>query len=380
MTVEMNGNENQPIRIAQIIGKMQAGGVEAVVFNYYRALDHSRFQFDIYYDSDSIATPPKDMIKMGARFIMLPPYQNTKEYVRELRRHLREENYSIVHSHLNTLSVIPLYAAWKEHIPVRIAHNHSVPGGNEFKRNMAKQVLRCFAKVFPTHYFACCEKTGRWLFGNRAFDSGKVFIVQNAVSFEKFQPLASVAEKTRKKYGLEGKFVVGHSGRFTFAKNHMFLLDIFKEILKRKPESVLLLVGDGELRFEIENGIVQKGLQGSVILTGKVRKPENYYMVMDVIALPSVFEGLPNTVIEGQVAGVPLVVSKAVPEDALISDGCTYMDLSESPASWAEAVIKAAGKEVHLNDAADNFHIESQVHNLENKYTEILNGLKKKSK
>lgn len=131
-------SEIKPVRIAQIMGKLWAGGVEAVVFNYYREIDKEKIQYDFYYDDDSTVEPPQELIDMGARFIRIPPYQKLPAYLKTLRKHFKENDYSLVHSHINTLSIFPLFAAWTARIPVRIAHNHSVPGGNEIRRNILK--------------------------------------------------------------------------------------------------------------------------------------------------------------------------------------------------------------------------------------------------
>ena len=361
-----------PTRIAYIIGKMWAGGVEAVVFNYYRAIDHSKYQFDFYYDEDSTVEPPWDLIDMGARFIMLPPYQRMPKYIKELRKHLKKEKYAIVHSHLNTLSVFPLYAAWRENIPVRIAHNHSVPGGNELKRNIAKNILRCFSKLFSTDYFACSEKAGRWMFGDKAFDGGKVYVLKNAVDFQKFNISDDEVDAQKAELGIQNKLVIGHVGRFTYAKNHQFLLDIFKEVMKEKESAVLLLVGDGELHDEIVQGIKNRGIENNVVLVGKVQTPEKYYRLNDVIVLPSVFEGLSMSTVESQVAGVPVVISKAIPEEAIISDGCVYMDIKESPSMWAKTVVNMIDRKMHLTDAAEDYDIKVQSPKLEAWYYKAL--------
>lgn len=189
--------KSEPIRVAQIMGKLWAGGVEMVVFNYYRAINKSKIQFDFYYDADSTVEPPQDLIDMGARFYKLPPYQKLPQYIRELKKHFKKNQYLIVHSHLNTLSVFPLFVAWTCQVPVRIAHNHSVPAGKEVGRDTLKRVLRLFAKVFPTDYFACSEKAGRWMFGNKAFDSGHVFVVKNATDFSRFRPAYEKTESLK---------------------------------------------------------------------------------------------------------------------------------------------------------------------------------------
>ena len=247
--------EKQPIRVAQIIGKMVAGGVENVVFNYYREIDKTIIQFDFFYDSDSIVEPPKDLIELGARFYKIPPYQSLFKYMKSLYSIFMENKYKIVHSHMNTLSVFSLFVAKRAAIPVRIAHNHSVPDGVDWKRNTLKYVLKQFSKVYSTDYFACSEKAGRWLFSNRSYDKGEVYLLKNAINFDKYKIETSIKEKVISKYKLKNKFVVGHVGRFTLAKNHDFLLKIFKQIVEMKDDAVLLLVGDGELRDDIINKI-----------------------------------------------------------------------------------------------------------------------------
>lgn len=370
-------NTTKPIRIAQIMGKLWAGGVESVVFNYYRAIDKSRYQFDFYYDADSTVEPPQELIDMGARFIKIPPYQKLNEYLKILENYFKENNYQMVHSHLNTLSVFPLYAAKRAGVPIRIAHNHSVPGGHELFRNLAKNILKYFSKVNATDYFACSEKAGRWLFGDKDFNSGKVFVMKNAIDFSKYNRPVRETVDIKQKLNLENKFVVGHVGRFTFAKNHKFVIEVFNEILKKRANAVLLLVGDGELHKEIVDQIHYLDLDSHVVMTGKVSDPQKYYAVMDVLILPSVFEGLSMTTIEAQAAGKNILVSHAVPNEAVISDGCHYMDEGSSVTDWAVKAIDVADKNVEFDHNKADYDIYNAVKKLEQKYGQLLNKAKK---
>lgn len=369
-------NTTKPIRIAQIMGKLCAGGVESVAFNYYRAIDKSRYQFDFYYDADSTVEPPQDLIEMGARFIKIPPYQKLNEYLKILKKYLKDNNYQIVHSHLNTLSVFPLYAARCAGVPIRIAHNHSVPGGNEVYRNLAKNTLKYFSKVNATDYFACSEKAGRWLFGDKDYNSGKVFVMKNAIDFSQYnRPVQETIEITQK-LNLENKFVVGHVGRFTFAKNHKFVIEVFNEILKKRANAVLLLVGDGELHKEIVDQVHSLNLDSHVVMTGKVSDPQKYYAVMDVLILPSVFEGLSMTTIEAQAAGKNILISQAVPKEAVISDGCHYMDEGSSVTDWAVTAINVADKKIEYDHHKADYDISNAVKKLEQKYDQLLKRAK----
>lgn len=363
---------DKPIRIAQIIGKLSAGGVEMVVFNYYRAIDKEKIQFDFYYDTDSTVEPPQDLIDMGARFYKIPPYQKLPSYLKSLKKYFNENNYEIVHSHMNTLSVFPLYAAWCSNIPVRIAHNHSVPSGKEIKRDSLKYFLRLFSKVFATDYFACSEKAGRWLFGDKEYDKGNVLVVKNAVDFDRFHTSKEITETIKYKYDLNDKFVIGHVGRFTYAKNHKFLLDVFEQVKKKRNNSVLMLVGGGELDEYIHGIVKEKKLEDSVIFIGKVSNPELYYGVANVIAMPSIFEGLSLTTIESQIAGVPAVVSKAIPEEAIISDGCVRLDLNVD--DWVNFLINFKKIKPVLDYRSNNYNINIASKKLEEWYEKRIGG------
>lgn len=232
-----------PIRVAQIVGKMNGGGVEAVVMNYYRHIDRSKVQFDFLVDSDSTLVPREEIESLGGRVFEIPPYQHVIEYQRELHRLFKQEGWKIVHSHINALSVFPLRAAKKAGVPVRIAHSHSTSGKGEYAKNALKAVLKTQSNRYPTHCFACSRFAGEWLFGKDA----NFEVVYNAIDLNSFRFNAEAREQARADLGLVGgQFVIGHVGRFMAQKNHPFLIDVFAEAAKRRDDAVLLLVGSGE--------------------------------------------------------------------------------------------------------------------------------------
>lgn len=362
----------KPIRVAEIIGRMSGGGVETVVTNYYRYIDKSKVQFDFFYFEDSTDEPEQDLIDMGARFYCLPSIKCTGAYVKKLRTILRENHYSIVHAHLNTLSLIPLYCAWKENVPIRIAHNHSVPAGME-PRNVLKHFLRMFSKTFATDYAACSEKAGRWLFGNKAFDQGKVMIFANAIDFDRFHKDSKVRKDMRARYHIGPKtIVVGHVGRFTHAKNHDFLIDLFEQFHKETPDSILLLAGDGELRTQIENRIRSHNLSSCTILTGEVQNVEDYLNIMDIFVMPSRYEGLGMAAVEAQACLVPVIVSDAVPKAAAITDEMVFLPLSDSINHWMLAMNASIQEEIHFNARKEIYDIHSACRIMETWYLHRL--------
>ena len=159
--------KEEPIRIASVIGRYIGGGVEAVTINYYRNIDKNKVQLDFICDEDSTNIPYEEIEKMGGKVIIIPSYSKPFKYHKALKRVLKEGNYKIIHSNINTLSVFSLFAAKCAGVPVRIAHSHSTTNKKEKKKNLMKQMLRPFSKVFATDYMCCSELAGRWLFGNK---------------------------------------------------------------------------------------------------------------------------------------------------------------------------------------------------------------------
>lgn len=190
----------EQIRVAQVVGKMVGGGVEAVVMNYYRHIDRSKVQFDFLVDADSTLVPREEIESLGGRIFEIPPYQHVFEYQRELQRLFKQEGWKIVHSHINALSVFPLRAAKKAGVPVRIAHSHSTSGKGEYAKNALKSVLKTQSNRYPTHRFACSKFAGEWLFGKAAHFE----VVYNAIDLDRFRFNVEARAEARADLGLVG--------------------------------------------------------------------------------------------------------------------------------------------------------------------------------
>lgn len=367
----------QPIRVAQVIGKWLGGGVESVVMNYYRNIDRTKIQFDFICDNDSTNIPYEEIESLGGKVILVPPYQKIIKYQKELRKILKEGNYKIVHSHINTLSVFPLYAAKKVGVPVRIAHSHSTTNKKEWKRNLVKQVLRPFSKLFATDYFCCSELAGRWLFGNKAYDSGKVCLVNNAIDLDKFKYNEKIRKNKRKELGIkDSTFVVGHIGRFVEQKNHRFLIEIFNEIHKKNNDSLLLLAGQGPLMDEMKEKVHSLELNNYVIFLGQRKDANELYQAFDLFLLPSLYEGLPVVGVEAQASGNLCYLSNDMTKETKVLDSTVFMSLSNTPEEWAVEILKDS-KNYKKHDTKEEvskygFNIEKEAKKLEKKYYEYL--------
>lgn len=327
--------KKQPIIVAQIMGKWVGGGVEAVIMNYYRNIDRTKIQFDFICDEDSTNIPYEEIKKLGGNVIICPPYQKISKYEKFLINLFKEKQYKIVHSNINALSVFPLYAAKKAGVPVRIAHSHSTTNKKEWKKNLMKQALRPFSKKYATDYFACSELAGRWLFGNKTFEQGKVTIINNAIDLDKFKYDEKIRKEKRKELNIkDDTLVVGHVGRFVTQKNHTFLIDIFNKLHKKEKNSILLLIGQGPLMSEIKQKVDSLGISDSVKFLGQRNDTNELYNIMDLFLFPSLYEGLGMVLIEAQANGLPCIASTEVPKIADISNNVQFYDLNDSIDIW----------------------------------------------
>lgn len=371
--------KEEPIRIAHIIGKWLGGGVEAVVMNYYRHIDRTKIQFDFLCDEDSTNIPYEEIEQLGGRVILIPPYQKVFKYQKELIRIFKENNYKIVHSHINTLSVFPLRAAKKAGVKVRIAHSHSTTNKKEWKKNLLKQMLRPFSKAYATDYMCCSELAGRWLFGDKAYDSGQVYLLNNAIDLDKFKYNESLRKEKRKELNIkDDTLVIGHIGRFVAQKNHIFLIDIFNEVHKKNSNSLLLLVGQGPLKEEIKNKVKELKLDDSVRFLGQRNDVNELYQAFDVFCLPSLYEGLPVVGVEAQASGLLCILSNAMTKETKVLDITKFMSLNNTPEEWADSILDDVKRYKRIDTskemAAKNFNIKEEAKKLEKYYLNLYNN------
>lgn len=325
-----------PIRMLHIVTYMGRGGLETMLMNYYRAIDRAKVQFDFLTHRDFRADYDDEIEALGGKIFRLPnlnPF--SRSYLGALDRFFREHpEYRIVHSHLDCMSAIPLKAAKKHGVPVRIAHSHS----SRQDRDLKYPLKLLFKRSIPgqaTQLFACGKEAGKWMFGTDDFR-----VLNNAIDAERYRFDPVVRQEVRRELGIPADApVVGHVGRFMAPKNHGFLLRIFAEL---PDHARLLLVGDGELLAENERLAEELGVRDRVIFAGLRSDVDRMLQAMDVFVFPSLYEGLPLSVIEAQAAGLPCLISDKVPIECKKTDLVTQIPLDASPAEWAEAVLSAA--------------------------------------
>ncbi len=364
------------MKIAHIVGKLKAGGVESVVFSYLSEMDRDGFDIDVLYDDDSTVDPPKALSDAGINFKAIPPYESALKYAKAVKALCRERGYDIVHSHLNSLSYFPLRAARRAGVPVRIAHNHTTSSPEDGIRDTVKRAMRPFTKRAATDFAACSEKSARWMFGDAAVDAAKVRIFNNAVDTERFRFDGASRADIRRDLSLGDSFVLIHVGRFVKTKNHPFILGVFKELLSVRPDSFLILVGDGETARQTRDEAKALGVDGRVRFCGIVSDAERYYSAADAFLLPSFYEGLPVVAVEAQASGLDLFLSENVTAECAVTPHVSFLPLSAGEKKWAECIAKAEPHDrLSDNEIMKNspFNIKSSASDLRDYYL-MLSG------
>ncbi len=359
---------------------MDRGGAEAMIMNYMRNINRDIIKFDFLTNRDYRAAYEDEIESLGGKvYHMCPMYPGKfHRYKKEVREFLKEHpEYKIIHSNLEERSYLPLKVAKKMGVPVRISHSHNRPLGINPKL-IVRYYFRFMLKFYNTHMFACGEEAGDWLYGKKNRDN--VTIMNNAVDANQYRYNPEVSKEMKKQLGIEGKKVIGHVGRFFPQKNHGFLIDIFNEIHKKDKDTVLLLVGGGELDDALKNQIKEKvkklGLEDAVQFLGVREDVDRVVQTFDVFLLPSLFEGLPVTMVEAQAAGLPCVISDKVPIQCDLTGNVWVVPLEESPEKWADVVLDKAynfeKRDTYQQIADAGFDIKSQAKWLEEFYVKVL--------
>jgi len=335
---------SKPIRVLQVFGKLNRGGAEISIMNLYRKINRSKVQFDFIVHTEKKCAFDDEIRSLGGKIFRIPSYKGKNHFQYKQAWHSffkKHPEYRIIHGHVRSTASLYLRIAKKYGLKT-IAHSHNTSSGYGFK-GLVKNVFQIPIRYTADYFFACSQPAGVWLFGHQTCRKKNFYVIKNAIDANKFGFNPEVRIKKRRELGVQEKLVIGHVGRFCQQKNHLFLIDIFKEIKSKKEKSILLLVGDGELRSLIEDKIFELGLNESVVFTGVRSDVPELVQAMDVLLFPSLYEGLPVTLIEAQTAGLPCIISKNIPDEVMVTkDLVSFVSLSETPERWSDLVIENA--------------------------------------
>lgn len=348
----------EPIRILNVVGRMDRGGIETLIMNIYRNIDRDKVQFDFLAHYGKLDADYNEEIRdLGGRIYEMPVIKTTEKayysrifkYIAALKRFFKEHpEYRIVHGHMtNTASIYMPIAKKYGNVECCIAHSHlaqTQKSAGKFT-NILTDILRKPLKKHTTDLFACSEAAAAWLFPREDIENGRIRYVHNGVNTDVFCYDLFKRDNAREKLGIShGRTVIGHVGRFYHPKNHEFIIEVFEQYIKIDPNAVLLLVGGGELMPEIQQLVKNKGLENSVIFTGVRSDVADLMQAMDLFLMPSRYEGLPVVGIEAQASGLPCLFSDAVPDEVDITGRCLFLDLNQSASVWADNIVSLLKK------------------------------------
>ena len=324
------------IRVLQCVNDMHRAGLETMLMNYYRNIDRNQIQFDFLTHRPYRSDYDDEIESLGGRLYYAPRLypQNYSSYFKWMSRFFDEHReYKIIHSHIDSMSYLPLLAAKKEGIPIRIAHSHNTAIDKDYKY-LLKLYFKLRINSVCNYRLACGQEAGKFLFGNNDFK-----VIPNAIEAEKFYFNKEIRNKKRAELGIKDEFVIGHVGRISYQKNHKFLVEIFSALLKKQPNALLILVGVGEKEREVRDQVNKLGIEKRVKFLGNRKDVNELYQVMDVFVMPSFFEGIPVVGIEAQFAGLPCFFSDRVPNEVMFNSDCQFVSLKMSADEWAEKIM-----------------------------------------
>lgn len=334
----------KPIRIVHNIASLHLGGSQAFVMNVYRNIDRSKVQFDFVVTPEIREGFYDEITNLGGKIFTCPRYKGTNhiQYNKWWDDFFNKHpEYKVIHGHVRSTASIYLKIA-KKHELVTIAHSHSTSNGNGISA-IVKRITQLPIRKQADYLFACSDKAGKWLFGEKAITQQNYYMIPNGVDLKRFEFDENKRNQMRMTLGIKkDMMILGHIGRLSTPKNHKFLLNVFNKYHKINSNSKLLLVGDGELFDCIKEHIDKLNISDAVIMTGSKQNTEDYYQVMDIFVFPSLWEGLPVSVVEAQANGLQCLISDVITHDVDLTDLIQYLPLDEE--LWLGAIVEAHKK------------------------------------
>ncbi|GAB6122621.1 glycosyltransferase [Dysgonomonas termitidis] len=335
--------EDKPIRVLMLFTILNRGGAETMVINYLRRIDRSKVIFDFIVHRSEKGAYDDEVEKMGCRIYRFPPLKllripSYKRYISDFFDLHRE--YKIIHGHCSELGYYIYKEAHRRGLPFIAAHAHNEPHGLDIKTPV-RNILKWRMRPYLTHYFTCSQGSAKWLFGKPLME--KAILFPNAIDTCRFVFNPVKRKEIRVSYGWEGKLVIGNISRFSYQKNHLFLLDIFSIVARCESSALLVLVGSGgELQKRVKEKVLQLGLKNKVKIMGSRADIPDLLQGMDLFLFPSLFEGLSVAQLEAQASGLKIINSTSVSEEGtIIPELVESLSLKLTAGQWAERVLQS---------------------------------------
>lgn len=361
-----------PIRVLHVVVNMNRGGAETLIMNLYRNMDRTKVQFDFLTCKEGVFDT--EIKAMGGKVYRIPYVSDVGHlgYVRELNRFFQDHSYyQIVHSHLDKMSGLVLRETRKAGIPNRIAHSHNTSSEGGSATQIYKWYAGQFIETNATHFYACSQVAGRWLYPKKAKST---YVLKNGIECEQFSFSEQIRLRVREELNIEDTTIVlGHVGRFSLQKNHSFLIDLFSSFQNMKRDSVLILAGDGPLRSQIEMKVKKLSLEKNVKFVGLRSDINRLLQAFDAFVFPSFHEGLPVTLVEAQASGLPCFISDQITDEIDLGlDLIHHISLKDSKMWLDELIHNTESAPLRINEMsilkASGYDIRKTAIKLQNNY------------
>ena len=368
-------------KVLELISTMGEGGAESLVKDYALMINKGAFDISIltvYHVKHSTTIPSLEEAGISVKSILpglnifwkLVKWTIGTFYVPyKILNYIRENEICCVHVHMNQLHhLIPIMNKLDGVKIIYTVHNtpHKYFSGRSGRQEYkATQIFskRSNFKLVALHADMASELS-------LMFKGSDVRVIENGVNFDKFISIDKTPANLRKDLGIPiDAYVIGHVGRFTEQKNHLFIVRVFKKILEKESKAFLLLIGSGPLRALVEDKLKDDSLRGRFLILEYRDDIPEIMRTMNVFLLPSLFEGLPITLIEAQVSKLPCVVSDNINKEAFLLPSTISMSLKESEEVWADTCLSSPPK-IEWNDKILMYDMNNVIKKLENLYSE----------
>ena len=328
-------------RLLCIIGNMNAGGAETFLMKMYRSIDHSNYQMDFCINTNNECFYEDEIKTLGGKIYRISAKsQSIKLFKNGLSDCIKSGNYKYVFRITSSaMGFMDLKIAKKAGAKICSARSSNSNDGKSIKAKAAHVLGKLLYRKYADVKIAPSDLAAKYTFGKKAYRRGEVHILHNALDLNVYSFDEQTRNNIRKEFSISDNVkIIGHVGRFSKQKNHSFLLDVFNEIHKQNHETILMLVGKGELEDKIKEKIKALNLDDSVIFTGVRSDIPALLSAMDVFVFPSFYEGMPNTVIEAQATGLPCLIADTITKEANVTGLVRYMPLKASE-EWAKEAL-----------------------------------------
>ena len=345
----MRRGKEKPLRVVQACD-LQAGGISSMILAVCENLDREAVNFDYLVYRDQEEFEDRRVQALGGRKLVASNTDAANKFEKFIYkffrtyRVLRQERAEIFHINASTpYDCLVGLAARLAGVRTVILHAHNSRPEKSGKGHLVFQnICRMFQPLCGDRYFACSNLANEFMYGSRR--RKKAVLVKNGIDTRRFQFDETVRREMRERYGLQDALVIGHIGRLCPQKNHSFLIQIFAELRKLRKDARLVLIGQGELERELMDQVERLELQDSILYIPVTSQPEQFYCMMDLFLLPSLYEGLPVVGVEAQASGLPCIFSDSITRELSITDRAHYLSLEQSPVEWAEQAVALAGE------------------------------------